>query len=147
MGIVATDEAGSLIVIHAGGDPISREGRVQRAALASFLERATVSALYRPALAEPQIAGALEFARRAADLGSPFDSDFSLETADRLYCTELIWRALSAGLGRDAVPEKSTRSGRVYVALDDLQRSPALTLAWRSASAPAEKQRGWNQRE
>lgn len=42
---------------------------------------------------------AIVTAENYADLALPFDHDFSLLSADRLYCTELVWRAyLSAGL-------------------------------------------------
>lgn len=140
VGLVATDAAGALVVIHAGGDPVSRAGRVQATAFADFLKASKMAALYRPALDEAGLAAALAYAADAVRRAAPFDSDFSLETADRLYCTEFVWRALSAGLGDDAVPERSMRAGKAYVALDDLQRSPQLALAWRSA--PAEEQSG-----
>lgn len=132
VGIVSAAADGALRVIHAGGDPLSREGRVQETPLTDFLGAAKIAALYRPVLAGEALDRALAFAGEAAARSAPFDSDFSLDTEDRLYCTELVWRALSAATGEDAVPRKSERRGKVYVALDDLQQSPRLKLAWRS---------------
>jgi hypothetical protein len=145
VGLVAIGADGALSVIHAGGDPISREGRVQETPLEAFLARATIAALYRPSLSADEAATSLAFARAAARRAAPFDSDFSLATEDRLYCTELVWRALSAALGRDAIPEKSKRQGLVYVALDDLAASPSLSRVWRSQAANAPQGSGRNQ--
>jgi hypothetical protein len=57
----------------------------------------------------------------------PFDNEFSLATADRLYCTELVWRGLIAAMGRDPIADKPTSMPAPYVALDDVTRLPFLT--------------------
>jgi len=131
VGLVARAPDGSLVVIHAGGDPASRQGRVQETPLTDFLAYARSAALYRPRVDDRTSAAAVSYARAAAARSAPFDGAFELESEDRLYCTELLWRALSEALGEDAVPEKSRRSGRIYIALDDLQESPWLAPVWR----------------
>lgn len=137
VGVVARDAAGALCVIHAGGDPVSREGRVRSDSLAGFLAGVEAAALYR-ARAKARARGAmLAYLEDAAARGAPFDRQFSLKTKDRLYCTELVWRALSAGVERDATPNKSVRAGRVYISLEDLQKSPHLReIAAVSRAAP-----------
>lgn len=67
-------------------------------------------------------------------VGMPFGRGFSLKSANSLYCSELVWRALSAGAGKDAVPLKSERFGRVYVSIsdpseNDLAREAAVITA------------------
>lgn len=131
VGLVAAGTDGYLMVIHAGGDPASREGRVMREPLTHFLGASERAALYRPALGEDALANLVSFAVREAERQTPFDSAFSLDSTDALYCTELIWRALSAASDGDATPNKSQRSGKVYIALDDLQMSPLLAPVWR----------------
>ena len=64
--------------------------------------------------------------------GAPFDAAFSLDTEEALYCTELVWRALTAAAGEDAAPRKTERVGRLFVAIDDLQASPLLERRWRA---------------
>ncbi len=133
VGIVAAGDDGALIVIHAGGDPARADGRVQEAELTAFLATAREAALYRPLADEAGIAALIAYAAARAAADAPFDRRFSLETADALYCTELVWRALSLAVGKDAVPEKTMRAGAAYIALDDLAESPDLVPVWRSA--------------
>ncbi len=137
LGLVARDGNGRLIVIHAGGDPVSGEGRVQETLLADFLAQSRAAALYRPRISAAASGEALAYAAEAVRRNTPFDTAFDLGTEDRLYCTELVWRALSTALGADAVPEKSRRSGRVFIALDDVQESPWLEPVWRFGGAAA----------
>jgi len=131
VGIVDLDDDGGLVVIHAGGDPVTRNGRVQKSGLDEFLGASVGAALYRPRLDEAAASRALVYAENAASRNAPFDAAFSLETEDALYCTELVWRALAAALDEDPVPEKSVRSGKIYVAIDDLQESRFLEAVWR----------------
>lgn len=132
VGLVAPGEDGALVVIHAGGDPLAGDGRVQRASLDEFLRRATSAALYRPALDEAALGAALAYAEGALLRNAPFDAGFSLDTEEALYCTELVWRALSEAAGEDAAPRKTERAGRLFVAIDDLQASPLLEQRWRA---------------
>lgn len=135
VGIVARSGAGALTVIHAGGDPVSREGRVRADPIGHFLEGVSAAALYRPGTAGMDLAPMLVYADAAAARGAPFDRVFSLASEDRLYCTELVWRALSEAALGDAVPHKSVRAGRAYISLEDLQNSPFLVLVAESPAA------------
>lgn len=132
VGIVSIAADGGLVVIHAGGDPVTRNGRVQETGLDEFLGASKAAALYRPLLDADGATRALGYAKAAVRRNAPFDATFSLDTEEELYCTELIWRALSSALGADAVPEKSERSGKIYVAIDDLQESRFLEPVWAS---------------
>lgn len=134
VGIIAKNPAGALVVIHAGGDPVSRNGRVRIDPINQFLQRVNAAALYRPTIEQNELSAMLTYARAAAARAAPFDRTFSLASEEALYCTELVWRALSIALKRDAVPDKSARAGRVYIGLDDLQHSPFVALI---ALAPA----------
>ena len=132
VGVVARDAQGALIVIHAGGDPVSGEGRVMTDAFEHFLGASDRAALYRPRLAGDERDGFIAYAKAAAERSAPFDTAFSLDTEDALYCTEMVWRAFLAAANADAVPDKSARSGKVYVALDDLQKSALLDEVWQA---------------
>ncbi len=133
VGIVADGGDGALIVIHAGGDPARADGRVQEADFAVFLRSASEAALYRPQADETGVGVLIAYAAARAAQEAPFDRRFSLASADALYCTELVWRALSLAVGRDPVPEKTMRGADAYIALDDLAESPDLVPVWRSA--------------
>lgn len=64
--------------------------------LAEFLHARWISraGVFRvPELSRETRAAAAREAWRMKELGLPFDEAFDLETADRLYCTELVWRA------------------------------------------------------
>jgi len=100
VGIVIVGDQRAWVVHATPDEPPGTDGIVRVEQLAEFLsaDRASAAAVYRTddrASASRAAAVATEYARRRL----PFDAAFDLSTADRLYCTELVWRAyLAAGL-------------------------------------------------
>lgn len=127
VGLVRVSD-GKVWVIHTvPQQKASRErGGVKIEQVSDFLApaNAIAAAIYRPKsfqAAPLAVRAAGDFARRHL----PFDGAFDLSTPDRLYCTELIWRAyLAAGidLADNAAPENS------YLFPSRLERSQHLTL-------------------
>lgn len=126
---------GQIHVVHAKGNPVQRKAMVVEEPLAVFLREARGVSVFRP-LSAAVARGAAARAERFVRTRTPFDSRFSLQSPDQLYCTELIWRALSAGAGFDILPVKSMEGGRPAVFLSDLEHSGHLRLAWRQALPP-----------
>ena len=90
----------SPFVIHASLTGDSNGGKVMLDSLETFLARdqATAVAVYRPR-DEETIESAIAIAKNYVEEEIPFDSGFDLSDSERLYCTELVWRAYQeAGL-------------------------------------------------
>lgn len=126
---IAVATAHGLRVVHAKGSPIQANARVVSEPLPVFLAEARSVSVFRPH-AQSAAGGVASAALAYSSIGTSFDSEFSLETADRLYCTELVWRALSAGYGRDVLPRQSVVLGRRAILLSDLETLAILELAW-----------------
>ncbi|MGB3624875.1 MAG: YiiX/YebB-like N1pC/P60 family cysteine hydrolase [Henriciella sp.] len=118
-----------ILIVHADtgtGDPGHEAapgeiiGEVRAVPLADFLSDVDQAGLYRLDLDAAQRARLIAYAEEAATAHIPFDRGYSIDSANNLYCTELVWRALSAGLETDAIPQKSQSMGRTYIALSDL---------------------------
>lgn len=125
---------GKPMVVHAAGDPTQSRATVRAVSVGKFLEEAESASVFR--MKDPTAArAAAAQAQRFADLRYPFDTDFSLKSRDKLYCSEMIWRAMSAALHRDVVPHKYSDYGRPTIRLSDLETSADLTLIAR-ARAP-----------
>ncbi|MCA8903198.1 MAG: hypothetical protein KDA53_18325 [Hyphomonas sp.] len=119
VGIVVPGRDGAgLDVVHADTGMPGETGEVRQVSLAAFLSDVTELGVYSVDLGGAERAAYVSYAEGA--VGLPFDHGFSVKTEQSLYCSELVWRALSAGLGEDAVPEKSKRLGRVYVSVSDI---------------------------
>jgi hypothetical protein len=131
------------IVVEAGPDPIvvhavppangAGQG-VLRERLSRFLmpRVAGGGSIWRPSRIPPNVrsrAAAMALDYFAQRLG--FDTDFDLTTPERLYCTELVWRAYAAaghdltGGGRDTI--KAPLFTREVVFPSTLLRSGLLT--------------------
>lgn len=122
VGIIAD---GGQSVIHADTGEPGEVGAVRKVALADFLADVETLGIYNIDLTGEARAKYLAFAESA--VGLPFDHGFSIRSENSLYCSELVWRAMSAGLGRDAIPKKSERLGRTYVSVSDLSDHPLLS--------------------
>lgn len=118
VGIAVENADGSLSVIHADSGARGETGAVVRVSLAGYLADVRDLGLYRIDLSGGARAAYLAYAESV--VGRPFDRSFSLESDNSLYCSELVWRAMSEGLGADALPTKSQRMGRIYVSVSDL---------------------------
>lgn len=124
VGIAVANPDGSLSVIHADTGAPRQTGKVVRVGLDAYLSDVSELGLYQIDLTGPARAAYLAYAEAA--VGRPFDRAFSLETDTSLYCTELVWRAMSEALGEDALPTKSTRLGAVYISVSDLAEHSLL---------------------
>ncbi|MEE8443983.1 MAG: YiiX/YebB-like N1pC/P60 family cysteine hydrolase [Alphaproteobacteria bacterium] len=123
VGIVYRDASG-LYVIHAIGNPVTRAGKVRRVSLGRFLENSRDVGFYRLRLAPAKRRAVAEAALDHARRGTPFDADFSLDSSDSVYCTELIWRVVRQAAGVEIVDHKEIAFGAAYVALDDIYLGP-----------------------
>lgn len=127
---------GRVLVVHAKGSPVDADGVVRSEPISAFLAQSDRVSLFRPdspAAASRAAAAAVGYAERRA----PFDRAFSLRTREAVYCTELVWRALSVGYGEDVLPAKRVEYGRPVVTLADIERSDRLTWLGTSRRAVA----------
>lgn len=122
-GIVVRGADGALGVVHAGGSPVEGAAKVRWVNLTEFTAEADRVDILRPRDAKLAMRSA---AVAAGYQGLSFDSDFTLDTPDRLYCTELIWRAMSAAKGADIVPQKTRVLEKAYITLEALEMNSAL---------------------
>jgi hypothetical protein len=117
VGVIARGRDG-LVVIHAGGNPLQSEAGVHADTVGFFMAAVTRVGVYR--LPDAVREKFLAYVKNASARALPFDSEFSLATTERLYCTELVWRGLVAAMGRDPIANKPVSLGNPYVALDDV---------------------------
>ncbi|MEM5515485.1 YiiX/YebB-like N1pC/P60 family cysteine hydrolase [Henriciella sp. AS95] len=114
-------------VVHAdtgGGAPGETIGEVRSVSLEGFLSDVDQAGVFRLNIDQAALARMIAYADGQARAHTPFDRGYSIESENNLYCTELIWRAMTAGLGHDPIGKKSTSLGRVYIALSDLSLHP-----------------------
>ncbi len=129
---VPPDRASEAIVVHAdtgtsGPAPGEEIGEVRAVPLSAYLGDVDQVGLFRLELDDTGTSRMIAYASAVAAAHTPFDRGYSLDSANNLYCTELVWRAMSEALGHDAIPQKSHRMGRTYVALSDISRHPLAT--------------------
>lgn len=121
-------------VVHAEADNLGRNGTVRMDEWAVFAEHAQQLALLRVSdsgAAARTAEAALAMHREAL----PFDFSFDLTRLDAVYCSELVWRALSQALQRDPLPEKPTLHGRAAVLVENLLLDlPELAVVYISGS-------------
>lgn len=106
-------------VVHAEADNLGRNGTVRMDEWTAFVRRAQRVALLR--VADPDTAARTADAALAMHRAAlPFDFSFDLSRLDAVYCSELVWRALSHALQHDPLPEKPFLHGRNAVLVESL---------------------------
>ncbi len=97
-------------VIHTEANDLTGIGYARMEPLETFFaaDRASSCSVFRAySLTDDQKRLLLTKASEYADRQIPFDSDFDLNTADRLYCSELVWRAFMAA-GMNIAPRRDS---------------------------------------
>ncbi|WP_294261734.1 YiiX/YebB-like N1pC/P60 family cysteine hydrolase [Propionivibrio sp.] len=134
VGIVVFDGTNPMVVHAVPAETEGERNAVKVEPVNRFiaLDRASAIAVYRlrESNDHPSIshAAALE-ALRLARANTPFDTAYDLDTPDKLYCTELVWRAFRKA-GMDLAPDPPRKrfllwSGR-YIPPSLLQASPLV---------------------
>lgn len=110
------------VVAHSEADDYTLEGGVHTTPLESFLNESADFQFKHNGMNEKQKQEFLDFIRYQVKKGTKFDTDFNLESADALYCTELIW--LAAKKADVSLGEPVYYLGKPYITVDILFYSP-----------------------
>ena len=117
VGIVVRD-GGELKVVHAEAEDNGADGKVRLTRLDDWTGAGREFAVLR--LADPAAAARVAAAAQSMHAAAlPFDLEFDLADAAAVYCSELAWRALALGLGRDPLPDKPLLGGRPVVLIEN----------------------------
>ncbi len=120
-GIVSV-ENGKVFVYHAIGGEENPSNKLRKDALDVFCNPADVHAfgIYRTDLNEKQISSILALADNYFKNKLEFDTKFDLNTDDKMYCTEFVYKVFKQALGKQDFISLTTFSGKEYIACDDL---------------------------
>ena len=114
------------VVVHAIYDrQLNRDGVVSDSVV-EFLDGTADWALYRVALPDSRRERIADVALEILDKGLPFDNQFSLVSADSLYCTEFIWRVVNDVAGRELIRPSIASNDTKIVAIWDVYSGPEM---------------------
>lgn len=117
-------------VVHAEVDDRTGSGRVRIDAWHDFVDQSAQVALLR--VGDERVAARMADAAVVMHRDAlAFDLTFDLSRTDAVYCTELVWRALTRATGRDPLPVKPRVNGREVVLIENLLHDiPDLTVIY-----------------
>jgi len=120
-GIISV-EHGNIFVYHAIGGEENISNKLRKDPLNIFCNPADVHGfgIYRTDLNEAQIQSILLVAAKYFTAGLEFDTKFDLDTDDKMYCTEFVYKVFSRALGDQNYISLSALPGKKYIACDDL---------------------------
>lgn len=120
-GIVSV-ENGNVFVYHAIGGEENISNKLRKDPLADFCNPADAHAfgVYRAGLNDSQINSVMILASAYYKNGLQFDTKFDLNTDDKMYCTEFVYKIFKQALGNENYISLSTINGKQYIACDDL---------------------------
>lgn len=130
---IAVVENGYPFIYHAIGGEDEKRPCIRRDSAVRFLSPrlCTGAAIARYAFAD-SVVDDLKKTITAYRRGKPvFDTRFSLQSADSLYCSEFVWRVMIAATRDTAyIPVSTIPQGR-FVGTDDLFLNPHARIVWR----------------
>ncbi|NTW56256.1 MAG: hypothetical protein HGB20_04335 [Chlorobiaceae bacterium] len=110
-------------VVHSDAHSMTGIGKVHLVRLDEFLSGASDYAFYRldaPGNVRLRIAQAA-----SSYIGRPFDTEFDARDASKLYCSELVMRAVNEACGRPVI-RPTVIHGKSVVAIDDCYKDPRI---------------------
>lgn len=125
-------EQGYPFVYHCVGGEENPNARLRRDSAARFFAPGSNSAIgiARYALSAHQLQQLISHVHHYYDLRPRFDLRFDLATDSLLYCTEFVYKVLSAAVADTAYIPLSYISGHPYVGTDNLYLNPHAALVW-----------------
>ncbi len=118
----------AMVVVHSVLEDEKNFNGVVVEKLDSFLKDASDWAVYRIKLpADKRHAIATEALKKATEK-IPFDSEYDLQTKDRLYCTEFVWQTINRVAGKQLIHADTLKLGRRFVSIDDIYLNPSMSL-------------------
>jgi hypothetical protein len=118
-------------VAHMTGSGTTEKPEFRVETLPDFLDPndAVAFGIYRLKLSEEQRVQIPLFLDSLKESSACFDDDFSLDSDDELYCSELIYKCINNVTGHDHFHSLSEVNGMIYVSFDDLTRDadPIIT--------------------
>jgi hypothetical protein len=130
---IAVVEDGYPFIYHAIGGEDEKRPCIRRDSAGRFLSPrvCTAAGIARYSFADTVVEvvkNAIAGYRRRRPV---FDTRFSLQSADSLYCSEFVWRIITTATGDTAyIPVSSISQGH-FVGTDDLFLNPHANVVWR----------------
>ncbi len=120
---------GQTYVCHVVAAEGKRSDKIRLEPIVSFCDKSdnTSFAIYRTDLNTISIDSALAVYFIA---GISFDTDFDLKTSNKMYCTELVYKVLTAANRNEKFINLSHGNGIDYVACDNLYLNPKTKLVF-----------------
>lgn len=124
-GVLSIEDEGIFVYHCIGGEDNPNE-RMSRDRLSQFCdpERAHSFGIYRLLMADSVNVRFMEEVKKGFQQGVLFDTEFDINSDDRQYCTEFIYKILKNLEGSGLQLSSSTYSGKEYVACDNLYLIP-----------------------
>lgn len=117
---------GETFVYHSTGGEENVSQKMKRDPIAIYCHPAATYkfGVFRWDLAEEQRAEFVDIIDRWYDAGMEFDLDFDMTTDDKMYCSEMIYKALVQVTGDPDYIKLSTVIDKPYVAIDRMYLNP-----------------------
>ena len=117
VGVILGHASEGFQVLHSISDERGQGLRIESLSLFCRHSQAGSLAVYRFKAEAEQREAFLNQALAYLLLNPPFDPAFDLESPEKLYCTELIWRAWMNLKGEDCLPEKKILGDKAFLPL------------------------------
>ncbi|HRH66504.1 MAG TPA: YiiX/YebB-like N1pC/P60 family cysteine hydrolase [Bacteroidia bacterium] len=119
-------ENGRAYVYHCIGGEENKTNRMKKEMLETFCRPDQVHAfgIYRTDLTTEQLNKVHSGIHKYYAQGMEFDTDFSMESDDRMYCTEMLYKLLTAATGYKNFLPLTHITGHTYVSCDNIYLSP-----------------------
>ncbi len=119
---IASIEHDSVFVYHALGGEFNPDQQLRRDYLPVFADPNTNKGvgIFRQQLSPTELHHLLTVIKKLHSAGVMFDMEFNLETDERMYCAEFVYKAFLWATGKRMRFNTSTVKDKVFVGVDDI---------------------------
>ncbi len=127
---IASIENDSLFVYHAIGGDFNPDQKIKREPLKEFVTPYTNRGIgiYRYNLSATDISNCMQTIKKNYKVGIMFDMEFDLQSDDRMYCAEFVYKSFIQGSAGKLRFNISHIKNFEFIGVDDLFLQPLCTL-------------------